>query len=690
MGAIHVLDFSVANLIAAGEVVDRPASVIKELMENAIDAGGTRIAIDIRNGGVRMMRVTDNGCGMSADDLPIALKRHATSKIQDANDLLRITTLGFRGEALAAIAAVSTLHIISKRRDDDAGHVLTAKDGKVIDIEEVGCADGTTVLVEHLFENFPARRKFLKKDATEAMAIGAVVEKAALSRPDISFSFTVDGQEKFVTPGDGSLPHVLRALYGEVASRMLYVSGETFGIRVEGYVGRSDATKNNRNEQNFFLNGRIVRSKTMMAALERAYVSYIAPERFPICALYVTLDPSSVDVNVHPAKLEVKFSDERRVFEAVYYAVRAALENNTERPTLETVAQRHETKEERGLKLKSMPSPTDASIEQLTLATANQSPLDFVKAPEASTPTRVDELLFASSQGVQEVNGALKTSPLEAPLGECVSIRADIEKVFPPKKDDIAVSPISAELSHDRAKGDAIPNGNEGIAPITSDAFHEKNAAMPSGEASTPPNQALPHYRYVGTLFQCYVILELDNRFLLIDQHAAHERILFEELKSKQASGAAFSQELMIPLSVRLSAEEYAAALEYRDDLSAVGMHFECNQEQVMGSASLVYLTAIPNAITPYDAESLFVSMVDELSRGIGNPQSTESARRERALYQVACKAAIKGHRSYDEAHIDWLCKKILSLPDITVCPHGRPIAITLTKSELDHQFNRI
>ncbi len=687
MGAIHVLDFSVANLIAAGEVVDRPASVIKELVENAIDAGGTRIAIDIRNGGVRMMRVTDNGCGMSADDLPIALKRHATSKIQDANDLLRITTLGFRGEALAAIAAVSTLHIISKRRNDDVGHVLTAKDGKVIDIEEVGCADGTTVLVEHLFENFPARRKFLKKDATEAMAIGAVVEKAALSRPDVSFSFTVDGQEKFVTPGDGSLPHVLRALYGEVASRMLHVSGETFGIRVEGYVGRSDATKNNRNEQNFFLNGRIVRSKTMMAALERAYVSYIAPERFPICALYVTLDPSSVDVNVHPAKLEVKFSDERRVFEAVYYAVRAALENNTERPTLETLAERHETKEEKGLKLKSMPSPTEANIEQLTLQTANQSPLDVVKTAESATPTRVDEPLFASAQGVQAVSGALKTNPLEAPTRECVSIRADIEKVCPPNKDGIAISPVT-EPSHDRTKTDAAPNESEGIAPT--DAFGKEDTAVQSDEAATPKSQALPHYRYVGTLFRCYVILELDDRFLLIDQHAAHERILFEELKAKQSSGAAFSQELMIPLSVRLSAEEYAAALEYRDDLSAVGMHFECNQGQAVGSASLVYLTAIPNAITPYDAESLFVSMVDELSRGIGNPQSTESARRERALYQVACKAAIKGHRSYDEAHIDWLCKKILSLPDITVCPHGRPIAITLTKSELDHQFNRI
>ncbi len=653
MGNIHVLDFSVANLIAAGEVVDRPASVVKELLENAIDAKSTKVTVDIRGGGVGMIRVADNGCGMSAEDLPISLRRHATSKIRTAEDLAAIGTLGFRGEALAAIASVSDLHIITKRKEDETGHVLTAHCGQVISVEEVGCADGTTVLVEQLFDNVPARRKFLKRDATEAQAVSAFVEKVALSRPHISFSLSVDGNRRFITPGNGKIIDTLHALYGQVAARMIPVKGDTLGIRVYGYVGRSDATRNNRAEQNFFLNGRYIRSRTMMAALERAYSSFIAPERFPICALYMELDPRAVDINVHPAKLEVKFSDEHRVFEAVYYAVRAALEDNTERPDLDlSAARKQETRlEQKGDKLKQALSFMPEEVTQVTvteqvkntqaasLPKPPPSPAAPISRPQSAAPLRPTQVPVESAGSVSRPHGDMAAEPIaaSAPIG-------------------IAAKP----------------------SPLRSPS------QTPAVKEEAPP---LPTYRLLGVLFDCYIVLELEGHCLLIDQHAAHERILFEELKQKQAQGQRLSQELMLPLTVRLTAEEFGAACEYRADLEAVGLSFTTPKTE---GDTVVYVTAIPNAVSPYDAENLLVRMTDELVCGMGEPAVTESLRRERALYQVACKAAIKGGRRYDQAHIEWLCRKILVLPDITVCPHGRPIAIKLTKAELDRQFRRI
>ncbi len=336
MGKINVLPFAVANLIAAGEVVDRPASVIKELMENAIDAGATRITVEIQNGGVTFMRVSDNGCGMEPDDIPTAIRRHATSKIRSAEDLDGILTLGFRGEALAAIASVSDMRIISKTAEAALGTVLEAHGGEILGLYEQGCSTGTSVIVENLFANVPARRKFLKKDVTESMAVTANVEKVALSHPEIAFRLIVDGNTKLETAGDGNLQNTVYAVFGkEFASRLIEVRSDNDGIVVEGFIGRSDNFKANRNYQNFFINGRYVKSKTAMAALEQAYTSYMPPEKFPACVLFIGINPARVDVNVHPAKLEVKFSNEKPVFEAIYYTVRTALESNATRPSMQ-------------------------------------------------------------------------------------------------------------------------------------------------------------------------------------------------------------------------------------------------------------------------------------------------------------------------------------------------------------------
>ena len=336
MAKINVLSFEIANLIAAGEVVERPASVLKELIENSIDAGATSITAEIKRGGVAMIRVTDNGCGIDKEDLPIALQRHATSKISSKEDLGKIMTLGFRGEALAAISSVCEMTILTKTRESDVGYMLTAEAGRVVDLSEVYTSEGTTVVVNNLFYNVPARRKFLKKDATEAMNVVALVERVALSRPDISIQMLVDGEEKFNTSGDGNLFNTIHAIYGKAfSSKLIKVLGEANGLKVYGYIGRSDNVKKNRNLMNFFINGRYVKSLTAQAAIEKAYTSYIAPEAFPTCVLMLDVNPAFIDVNVHPAKLEVKFADERVVFDIIYHTVRSALEEHEYRPELE-------------------------------------------------------------------------------------------------------------------------------------------------------------------------------------------------------------------------------------------------------------------------------------------------------------------------------------------------------------------
>ena len=335
MGKINVLSTQIANLIAAGEVVDRPASVVKELVENSIDAHAKHIIIEIKNGGVSYIRVSDDGVGIAAEDMPLALKRHATSKIEKAADLNAIFTLGFRGEALAAISSVSKVRIISKTQEAQNGTMLYADSGEIIEISDAGCPLGTTITVEELFASVPARRKFLKKDSTEAAAVCASAEKIALSHPEVAFKLISDGNVKIETAGDGKLDHAIYSIIGkDFAKKILPVKCHGDGVEVYGYIGRSDNVKPTRNFQNFFINHRYVKSRTAMAALEQAFSSYIAPEKFPCCVLFIDIDPSAVDVNVHPAKLEVKFSNEKLIFDTVYYAVRNTIEKNTERPDL--------------------------------------------------------------------------------------------------------------------------------------------------------------------------------------------------------------------------------------------------------------------------------------------------------------------------------------------------------------------
>ncbi len=677
MGNIHVLGFELANLIAAGEVVDRPASVLKELLENAIDAGATRITAEIKRGGVSLIRVSDNGCGMAPEDLPIAIRRHATSKIRVAEDLDGIATLGFRGEALAAISAVSELRIMTKTKDAPSGTMLVALGGAVSEICEVGTADGTTVAVENLFAAVPARRKFLKKDATETMACSAVVEKIAMSRPDISFTWITDGTQRFKTTGDGELHHALYAILGrDFATHLLPVQGDVQGVLVQGFIGSPDHVRNNRNHQNIFINGRYVKSKTVMAALEKAYVSYIAPERFPVCALFLTVHPQTVDVNVHPAKLEVKFSDERVIFEAVYYAVRSVLENDVTRPSLSFPLQ----KQKKDPRTAFVPVGASTKGEQLS-ATKNLFSAPAVEKEAQAVPPQKETDAFAV---LANSMGQLRRYVEREHTAHDV-FRADGLPFCPPQKitkEEWEGKPVIIPQAYLQPEKEAqqatekIPKQKE--KPI------KPMPAAPAPQEET--FSSAPDYRFLGEAFSCYLFVEREKELLLIDKHAAHERILFEELLTTQKRvGCVASQGLLVSLRVALAAEELAAAEEYRTELEAVGFSFTLDH-----TARIALLSAVPEAIAPPDAEALFVKMAAELAEGAGNPAITEEKRRERALYQVACKAAIKGGRHYGEAQIQWLLDRLMAMPDITVCPHGRPIAIRLTKTDLDKQFDRI
>ncbi len=685
MGNINVLSFEIANLIAAGEVVERPSSVLKELIENAIDAGSTKIVAEIKRGGVALIRVSDNGVGMSKEDLPISIKRHATSKIRTKEDLDGIITLGFRGEALAAISSVSAVTIITKRAEDEIGSMLVSEGGEILEISEVGAADGTTVVVENLFFNVPARRKFLKKDATEAMNVSALVERVALSRPDISIQLLIDGEEKFRTPGDGDLLHTVQSVLGrDFASKTISVDGETSSVRVHGLIGRSDNVRKNRNLENFFINGRYIKSLTAQAALEKAFTSYIAPECFPACVLFLEMNPALIDVNVHPTKLEVKFSDERSVFEAVYYTVKNALEESAYRPELALGGAKTGQRGYQNPMGAFVPVEDNRRTSQMTFATQETPKMPAYEAPREQRSTQSQPVSSRESRAFDErfsLLGRPSTSPT-------------VQVADPSPSKVTRTTPTyehHASTTSEQPKKSATPSATPRLEEMSPKASLEiiKTATelKTKEEPTTPLHDCFSDemdYRYVGEAFDTYVMVEYDGALLVIDKHAAHERIIFEDLKKNRAlDSRSLSQTLLVPISLSLTPEELEMAREHKDEIEYVGFSYQFVDRGIE-------LHAIPDMIEPDEAKGLFEETLGDLISAQGDPTVNDEIRREKALYQIACKAAIKGGRVYDKSVIDWLIKRVLSLPDITVCPHGRPIAYRLTKRELDRQFDRI
>lgn len=674
MGRINVLPFAVANLIAAGEVVDRPASVIKELMENAIDAGATRITVEIHNGGVTFMRVTDNGSGIEPEDLPTAIRRHATSKIRTAEDLDGIVTLGFRGEALAAIASVSDLRIISKTADAPFGTVLEAHAGEIVGVYEQGCSTGTSVIVENLFANVPARRKFLKKDVTESMAVTANVEKVALSHPEIAFRLIVDGNTRLETAGDGILKNTVYAIFGkEFASRLIEVESEQDGIRVAGFIGRSDNFKANRNHQNFFINGRYVKSKTAMAALEQAYTSYMPPEKFPACVLFLTVSPSRVDVNVHPAKLEVKFSNEKPIFEAIYYTVRTALENNATRPAMVLdVSPRQKRVTAFGGRVSDAKIPVEDKPQSLA---KRQLSYDLGSRIQNQPQARM----------TAEEYRRIYTEPTEPKKSAPPTVREDapqkpIERPIVKTTEQKMEKTVGKPTVKEEPKRETISEPKPSEVQTSVQAFVQTTPEAISVPAEEKP--AVPHYRIVGEVFRSYVIVEVEDKMLLIDKHAAHERILFEQLKEGLANRTATSQLLMLPIEVMMTSGEVEALHEYAEELEQIGFSLRFARNTVSADA-------IPEGVESAAVGDMLGAMAGRILASTGSVKLTRDILFEKALYQAACKAAIKAGREYADEHVKWIVAKLMEIPNITFCPHGRPVALELSHHTLDKQFDR-
>lgn len=666
MGNINVLDISVANLIAAGEVVERPASVVKELIENSIDAGAENITVEIKNGGVSLIRVTDDGCGMSKYDLPVCILRHATSKIKTKHDLNMIKTLGFRGEALAAIASVSRLRIITKQKGG-AGYVLESHGGTVSKVEETGCANGTSVIVEELFGNVPARRKFLKKDSTEASAVMSICEKTALSHPEISVSFICDNVLKFRTAADGKLKNTIYSVFGrEFANNLLKIDGQADGIEVQGYIGTPSNSRPNRNMQIFFVNGRYVKNKSIQAALEAAVQSYVPTEKFPTAVLNVTIHPGFVDVNVHPAKTEIKFSSEKTVFDAVYLIIKDAVDKSTQRPTLK--------------------------IEDISKPAVRFTPVEDGRTESLQKRQIAQAGIFEAPAAKPEI------STVSPKYDEKSTVTPTQSKVTPPDEKYIPndLKPMTYEY---------IPSDLD--VPVFPSSFHSPTVTLPDkSEAEKPafdakaeevkvqepvkteekeeykPTKLKGEYKLKGEIFNTYLIVESGDEAYIIDKHAAHERIIFEELKLGVKIKAGYSQMLMIPLEIPLSDEEASAGEEYREEITKTGFSYEI-------TSGMAKVFEIPSNLTEGAAVDLFITILGELSSGTGNAVTSRDLLYEKALYQSACKAAIKAGDLNTREELEALVDRLMACPEITHCPHGRPVAFIMTRSSVERRFGR-
>ncbi len=697
MAKINVLGFDVANLIAAGEVVDRPASVVKELLENALDAGATQITAEIRKGGIASIRVSDNGCGMDTEDLTMSVLRHATSKIAQAEDLDGIMTLGFRGEALAAISSVSRMRIYSKVPGADFGSQMNCEGGSVVSVSESGCAPGTTVIVEDLFFNVPARRKFLKKDSTETVAITAVMEKLALSKPEVSFKYVADGEVRFITAGDGDLHSTVYALFGrETASRTIEVNREEGGIRVWGCISEPDNIRSNRNMENFFINGRYVKSRTAAAALEQAYKSRIPPEKFPFCVLHIEVNPAAVDVNVHPAKLEVKFSNERVIFDAVYYAVLGALTSAGSRPELNlsrpaekkmpeksvspfpSAAQAASRRDDvqSGGSSQGIRDPYASPLSDKDIASAGYAPgQDFWTSEEEA---RRMFAAFVPMGGEPQINAVRDQVKIPAPAN--VTPAAPAQSIPTEKKPEVMpeISPPDDEKTEAKTIPENVPEAEIRVADP------DENTAE---ETAEEVQQAPPDYVILGEAFNCYIIVQMADRLILIDKHAAHERILFDELCANMKKKAKTAQVLLFPVEIPMTEEEIAVLEEFREKIEAIGFSFRCGERSVS-------VSAVPTEITREAAADMMGVLAGRLADGTGSVESTEAEFFEARLYQASCKAAIKGGRVYSLENIKWLCDRILCDPRegsaIKTCPHGRPVAFELRKTSIERQFSRL
>ena len=690
---IQVLDPHVADLIAAGEVVERPASVVKELVENAVDAGAHTLTVEIQRGGMAMIRVTDDGGGIPADQCQTAFLRHATSKLRTAQDLAAIGTLGFRGEALAAIAAVSRVELFTRTAQCDLGPSLTLEGGQVLSQEPAGCPLGTTLVVRDLFYNTPARLKFMKRDAAEGAAVFALVQKLALSHPGVSFQFIRDGKRELMTPGDGKLSSALYAVLGrDMALGFTPVRGEGEDVTVTGFVSLPACCRGSRTYQHFFVNGRPVKSKLLMAALERAYENQKMVGKFPGCVLQLQVKASQVDVNVHPAKTEVRFAREKDVFDAVYQSVKCVLitPQSTEKVFSFGGAERAFPADEKAPDAAAKKEPSESAPAEEpargpgALRPASRAVPDAPVRPVPARPEPSAVPLPGQVKAYSEMITALSSeSTVPYRSAKAPDIWADEDAA-----EDVGFMPHTVCRRQEGTPGvQTLPEDRALNSFAAGETAGTENTAAPQMEAETPHQTAFApveeeqrrdSLRFVGEVFDTYIVTQRGNDMCLLDKHAAHERIIYESLAASY--GKVSSQMLLVPVTVQLSAEEKDALVQSEMLLQDSGLEVED-----FGGNSVV-VRAVPADVVPEDVEDLVVELA---SRLVSNPRYTTSEKTEWVLHSIACRAAIKAGDKTHAAQLLRLAEDVLDGRVPPFCPHGRPIVLKITKKELEKQFGR-
>ena len=666
MAVIHELDSHMADLIAAGEVVERPSSVCKELVENAIDAGATQITVELEHGGISYLRICDNGCGMSAEDAPVAFRRHATSKIRTKEDLSSIGTLGFRGEALAAICAVSRIDLFTKQTGCVEGMHISLEGGKITANESAGCPEGTTFVIRDLFYNTPARMKFLKKDFTEAGYILSVVEHAAESHPEIMFRCIRDGKDVFHSPGGGNLKNAVFSVFGKELSKNLIEMPELEmnGIKVWGHISKPHSPRANRTYQHFFVNGRFIKSKLIQAAMEEAYRNSIITGKYPYGCVCITLPLSQVDVNVHPAKTEVKFAQEKQVFSAVYAACKNALAGDDNIPEIQAKPQKPIVAPEE------KPVQTSFAMAQRPTIEVKREPLTPVREQAVTTPKIPQSERHSTGGGINHPSMYRAESTPKRGFMPFIDVDDIDEKVLRGSKEQ---KPEPIVIFDAESKAKPIVE-EKPINTVISQEESQKQEQPEEVETLTPD---VPKARIIGSCFETYILAEDENGLILIDKHAAHERILFNQLREKTDIP---TQMLLSPVVVNLSGEEYAAVIDGMEQISALGFVLES-----FGQHSI----AVREAPAYLDAGDLPMT-VSEMAQKLMDRRTPVPDRLDDLIHTVSCKAAIKAGSQTSMQEMQSLCDRVLSDPNVTCCPHGRPVTVRLTKYELDKMFKRV
>ncbi len=701
MGRINVLDKHTAELIAAGEVVERPSSVVKELLENSIDAGATQITVEIMHGGIDYLRITDNGCGILKEDVRNAFKRNATSKISVDSDLEKIGTLGFRGEALASISSVSKVQLITKAKEENIGSAYEIDGGEEISFDDAGCPDGTTLIMRNLFYNVPARYKFLKKDVAEGNAVASVIDKIALSHPEIAITFIRDNKRVLKTAGDGKLMSSIYAVYGrDFASTLIPVDYELNGMKLTGYISRPTNGRANRNMQNTFINGRFVKSRTISVALEEACKGSIMIGKFPSCVLNLQISPEAVDVNVHPSKIEVRFINERPVFDTVYHGVKSALLRGDSRK--EAVLNHNNTvnikplnpfnlankvinKEPPKSVQKASEKPRERSIfDELDLPIKTVKYNKVNKVSDSSSVQKKYMEFLENNKKLSENNQTTNNTVcnnVDNNVINNVSTESKIETKMDEVKEDTSlnqevqkVNPFE-ELELEKITMEEKKSDVDVVLPTE----RQTNSSSENIEIKTLIDEDKQSFRFIGEAMNTYIIVETDNnKLVLIDKHAAHERIIFEKLKREKGTGSV--QLLLIPVTVTLEKNEYTVAIEHLDMFKNVGFDVED-----FGNGTLIVRSA-PSYLRNDDIEDTIIEICGYIAE---NRKNVMSEHMEWIYHNISCRSAIKAGDSSTAKELIDIAKTVFSDDSIRYCPHGRPVCIELSKYEIEKQFGR-